>query len=67
MQEEKKELGVNIAGVILYTIPEVAKEMNVTPQTVRSYIKKGRLNARKVGRALLVTEKDIKKFLSTTK
>ncbi len=59
------ELGIDIAGVKVYTVPEVAKAMGVVPQTVRDYIKSGRLQARRVGKRFLITEKDIKRFIST--
>ena len=65
MKEENKELGVKIAGVKLYTITEIAKTLDIAPTTVRSYIKKGRLNARRVGRSLLITETDLLSFLKT--
>ncbi|NLC66930.1 MAG: helix-turn-helix domain-containing protein [Clostridium sp.] len=65
MEKNEKKLGVDIAGIKVYTIPEVSKALGVTPQTVRNYIKIGRLQARRVGRSLLITEKDIKKFINT--
>lgn len=65
MKEESKEIGVEIAGVKLYTIPEVAKLLDVTPATVRRYVKQERLNSRRVGRSLLITESDIRKFIKT--
>jgi excisionase family DNA binding protein len=35
-----------IEGIKFYTIPEIAETLNVTPQTIRVYIKKGGLRAR---------------------
>ncbi len=32
-----------IEGIKFYTIPETAKALRVTPQTIRAYIKRGRL------------------------
>jgi excisionase family DNA binding protein len=53
-----------IEGVKFYTIPEVAKVLKVTPQTIRVYIKKGKIKGKRVGRPILITEKNIKDFLS---
>ena len=35
-----------IEGITFYTIPEVAENLKVTPQTVRAYIKKAELKAK---------------------
>lgn len=52
-----------IEGIKLYTVLEVAKILNVTHQTVRSYIKSGRLKGVRIGRPIMVTEKSIHDFL----
>lgn len=52
-----------IEGIQFYTIPEVAQALQVTPQTIRAYIKKGRLKSTRIGRPILVTEKNIRTFL----
>jgi len=52
-----------IEGVKLFTVKEVAEAMGVTHQTVRKYIKVGRLRAQRVGKPLLITEKSIRAFL----
>lgn len=55
-----------IEGVQFYTIPEVAQALQVTPQTVRAWIKKGRLKSTRIGRPILITEKNIRAFLQAT-
>ena len=64
---EEKELGKTIAGVKLYTIPEVAQVVGVTPQTIRRYIKKGRIKSNKIGRSIFITEKDLRNFAKGAK
>jgi DNA-binding transcriptional MerR regulator len=34
-----------IEGIKFYTIPEIAEALKVTPQTIRVYIKKGRIKS----------------------
>jgi len=54
-----------IEGIKFYTIPEAAKALNVTPQTVRAYIKQGKLKGQRIGRPILITENNLKEFLKT--
>lgn len=53
-----------IEGVTLYTILEAAKTLQVTPQTVRSYIKSGLLRAQRVGRPYLISGESLKLFVT---
>jgi DNA-binding transcriptional MerR regulator len=34
-----------IDGIKFYTIPEISEALKVTPQTIRVYIKKGRIKS----------------------
>lgn len=52
-----------IEGIKFYTIQETAEALNVTPQTVRAYIKQGRLKGQRIGRPILITENNLKEFL----
>tara|TARA_R110001632_G_C11256328_1_gene409403 strand:+ start:25 stop:207 length:183 start_codon:yes stop_codon:yes gene_type:complete len=56
-------MATEIEGIKFYTIPETAEALNITPQTVRAYIKKGRLKGQRIGRPILITEKNIHEFL----
>ena len=67
MKNKEKELGKVVAGVKLYTIPEVAQAVGVTPQTIRNYIKKGRIKSNRIGRNLFITEKDLRDFAKGAK
>ena len=55
-----------IEGIKFYTIPEAAQALRVTPQTVRAYIKQGRLKGQRIGRPILITENNLKEFLQAT-
>ncbi len=52
-----------IEGIKFYTIQETAEVLNVTPQTVRAYIKQGKLKGQRIGRPILITENNLKEFL----
>ena len=56
-----------IEGIKFYTIPETAEALNVTPQTVRAYIKQGRLKGQRIGRPILITENNLKEFLNQSR
>jgi len=56
-------MATEIEGIKFYTIPEIAEALNVTPQTVRAYIKRGKLKGQRIGRPILITENNLKEFL----
>ena len=53
-----------IEGIKFYTIPETAKALRVTPQTIRAYIKQGKIKSQRIGRPILITENNLKEFLT---
>lgn len=57
MTNENKEIKI-------YTVPELVKLFQLNPQSVRKYLKEGRLKGRKVGTKWLVTEESIREFLN---
>lgn len=52
-----------IEGIKFYTVQEAAEVLKVTAQTVRKYIKSGRLKGIRIGKGDLITDTDIKKFI----
>ena len=56
-------MATTIEGVKFYTVQEAAKALRVTPQTIRAYIKRGRLKSQRIGRPILITEKNLRAFL----
>ena len=55
-----------IEDIKFYTVQETAELLQVTAQTVRAYIRQGRLEATRIGRPLLITENNLKDFLQAT-
>ena len=48
-------------------LQEIAEKLSITPQTVRAYIKQGRLRGNRVGRPILISEESLKEFLGIAK
>ncbi|MCU1327490.1 MAG: Helix-turn-helix domain [Bryobacterales bacterium] len=46
------------------TVAEAAKELNVGIETMRRYIRSGLFTGAKIGRAYLIREADVKRFLA---
>ena len=59
-------MSIEIEGIKFYTIPETAKALRVTPQTIRAWIKQGKLKGQRIGRPILITENNLKEFLQAT-
>jgi excisionase family DNA binding protein len=53
-----------IEGIKFYTIQETASALRITPQTVRAYIKQGKIKSQRIGRPILITESNLKEFLN---
>lgn len=56
-----------IEGIKFYKIPEVAEALKVTPQTVRTWIKNGKIKSQRIGRPIYITESNLKEFLKESK
>lgn len=56
-----------IEGIKFFRIPEVAEALQVTPQTVRAYIKAGKIKSQRIGRPILITEGNLREFLQLDK
>lgn len=52
-----------IEGITFYTIQEIATALKVTPQTIRAWVKQGRLKSQRIGRPILITEESLREFL----
>lgn len=49
-----------------FTVAEVAEILKLNPETVRNYIRQGRLKASKIGREYRISEKRLQEFLEAT-
>ena len=49
----------------IYDLQEVCEILKMNVQTIRIYIKEGKLKASKVGRKYVITEEDFKAFLES--
>lgn len=54
---------IKIADVKAYNVQEAAELLDVSPQTIRSYIKQGKLKAQKAGNKYIITEETLKAFI----
>ena len=52
-----------IQNIKFYTVTEAAKELHVTAQTVRTYIKEGKIKGQRIGRPILITEEALNEYL----
>lgn len=52
-----------MSEIKVYTVPELAKLFKLSPQSVRKYLKEGRIKGQKVGVKWLVSEEAIREFL----
>ena len=56
-------MGTIIEGIKFYNIQETAQALRVTPQTIRAWIKQGKIKSQRIGRPILITENNLKEFL----
>ena len=59
-------MGTIIEGIKFYNIQETAQALRVTPQTIRAWIKQGKIKSQRIGRPILITENNLKEFLQAT-
>ena len=58
---------IEINRTTFLSVLEASRELRVTPQTVRNYLRKGELESIRVGRALLIPEKKVRALMSFSK
>jgi excisionase family DNA binding protein len=54
---------IELGSIKIFTDKEVADRLGVTVRRIRSFIKKGQLTARRVGKVFHITEKKLEEFL----
>lgn len=60
-------MATDIDQITLYTVQEIAQAMRVTPQTIRAWIKSGKLKAELVGKTYMISEQAIREYVETYK
>lgn len=60
-QKMPKQLG----EITLFSLQEISKELDISIQTLRRYIKDEKLIAQKIGNNYFITEDNLKKFLKS--
>ena len=58
---------IKLGGTTFYSTGELSKVSGITPQTIRKYLKSGKLKGKKVGGSWFVTESSLKKFFGNDK
>lgn len=54
---------IKIGDVKAYNVQEAADLLDVSAQTIRAYIKQGKLKAQKAGNKYIITEETLKAFI----
>jgi len=54
---------IELGSIKIFTDKEVAERLGVSVRRIRSFIKKGQLTARRVGKVYHITEKKLEEFL----
>ena len=50
-------------NIVLYTVPDLCKILDMTPQSIRKYLNTGKIKGIKAGGKWLVSEEALKEFL----
>jgi len=53
---------IKLGEITLYSVQELSKRLNVTPITLRSYLKSGRIRGQKVAGKWYVAETSLRRF-----
>jgi excisionase family DNA binding protein len=53
---------IELGGITLFSVAELAQRLDVTPMTLRTYFKEGRIQARKVGGKWYCSEEALRNF-----
>lgn len=52
-----------IGDIKFYDVQEIAKAFDMTPQSIRKFLREGRIKARKLGTRWYVTEEAMREYL----
>lgn len=54
---------IEIAGVKLYSVNDMAKELKISAVTIRAYLRQGKIKAKKIGGKWYATVESLRSFL----
>ncbi len=54
---------IEVGSLKLWTVREISQKLNLTEVTIRTYIKDGKLKAKRIGKQYLIDEADLIDFL----
>ena len=57
---------IQLGEIKLYSLKELSKTLGITTFTLRTYIRQGKLRARKMGTKWLITEDALKEYFDNT-
>jgi excisionase family DNA binding protein len=60
----KNKRSLYIMAIKTYTVEEVATQLDISPRTVREYIRKGKLKAVKIGNKYIISEDNYRDFVN---
>ena len=52
-----------IKDIILYSVPEISQVLNVTTNTTRTYLKKGKLRGQKINGKWVISYEDLMEYI----
>lgn len=58
-------MAIKVDDKVFYTVKEVAAALHVTPQSIRTWVKNGKLDGGRVGAQILITEASLRKLLNS--
>ncbi len=53
----------NDKNIVIYTVPDLVKLLNMTPQSIRKYLNDGKIKGMKAGGKWVVEEEALREFL----
>jgi len=56
---------IDLNGIILFTVEELAEKLDVNENTIRQYLKEGKLRGRKLGVKWFVSTDNIREYFNS--
>jgi excisionase family DNA binding protein len=57
-------MSLEVSGIKLYSVEEIAKMLKSTKPTIRAYFREGKIKGQKITGKWYITEENLKKYLS---